>query len=259
VQHAVTDTQLIALISGYFLPFVRIAAALTVAPIFSARLVPARIRLVLAFGLTVVIAPLLPPAPLAQPLSSTGLLIIFQQMLIGLIIGAVLQMVFDAMVVAGQTAAMSMGLGFAFMIDSQRGVSVPVLSQFFLVMTTLVFLAIDGHLAFIQLLADSFVMIPVGEVGILREGIWATVLWGSKLFAGAMLVALPAVAALLVVNFSFGVMSRAAPTLNLFAVGFPITLTIGFVIIMWSLPGLQTATLTMTADAFRFLGELLAG
>ncbi|NNF67598.1 MAG: flagellar biosynthetic protein FliR [Gammaproteobacteria bacterium] len=254
-----TDTQIIAWLSAYFLPFTRIAAALMVGPVFSARLVPARIRLVLALGLTVVIAPLLPAAPVDDLFSSTTLLIIFQQVLIGLIIGAVLQMVFDAMVVAGQTAAMSMGLGFAFMIDSQRGVSVPVLSQFFLVLTTLVFLAIDGHLALIQLLADSFITMPVGETGIFTDGIWATVMWGSKLFAGAMLVALPAVAALLVVNLSFGVMSRAAPTLNLFAVGFPITLTIGFVIIMWSLPNLQTATLSMTADAFRFLVELLGG
>ena len=157
-----TDTQIIAWISGYLLPFVRIAAALAVAPVFSARLVPPRIRLLLAFGLTVVIAPLLPPVPVADPFSSTTLLLVLQQFVIGLIIGAVLQMVFDAMVVAGQTAAMSMGLGFAFMIDSQRGVSVPVLSQFFLVMTTLVFLAIDGHLALIQLLADSFVLMPVG-------------------------------------------------------------------------------------------------
>lgn len=252
-----TDTQLIAYISSYFLPFVRIAATLTVAPVFSARLVPIKIRLMIALTLTIVIAPLLPPVPLVFPISADGILLIVQQFVIGMIMGSVLQMVFDAMVVAGQTAAMSMGLGFAFMIDSQRGVSVPVLSQFFLIMTTLVFLAIDGHLAIIQLLADSFVMMPIGDAGILKDGIWATVMWGSKLFAGAMLVALPAVAALMVVNFSFGVMSRAAPTLNLFAVGFPITLILGFVIILWALPGLQTATLTMTADAFRFLNELL--
>jgi len=254
-----TDTQIIGWISSYLLPFVRIAAALAVAPIFSARLVPARIRLLLALGLTIVIAPLLPPIPIAQPLSAAALLLVIQQFVIGLIIGAVLQMVFDAMVVAGQTAAMSMGLGFAFMIDSQRGVSVPVLSQFFLVMATLVFLAIDGHLAMINLLANSFIAMPVGDAGVLKDGLWATAMWGSQLFAGAMLVALPAVAALLVVNFSFGVMSRAAPTLNLFAVGFPVTLTLGFVIILWSLPGLQSAMLTMTANAFGFLNEMLTG
>ena len=254
-----TDTQIIAWISSYFLPFVRIAAALSVAPVFSARLVPARVRLLLAFGLTLVIAPLLPPVPVTDLMSATTLLLVMQQFVIGLIIGAILQMVFDAMVVAGQTAAMSMGLGFAFMIDSQRGVSVPVLSQFFLILSTLVFLAIDGHLALIDLLANSFVAMPVGDAGVLKDGLWAAAMWGSKLFAGAMLVALPAVAALLVVNFSFGVMSRAAPTLNLFAVGFPVTLTLGFVIILWSLPGLQSAMLTMTAEAFSFLDEFLAG
>ncbi len=254
-----TDTQIIGWLTAYFWPFVRIAAALAVAPVFSARLVPARIRLALALGLTAVIAPLVPPAAIADPVSAAGLLITCQQFLIGLIIGAVLQMVFDAMVVAGQTAAMSMGLGFAFMIDSQRGVSVPVLSQFFLVLTTLLFLAVDGHLALIGLLAESFVAMPVGDAGLLRDGLWGAAMWGSKLFAGAMLVALPAVAALLVVNFSFGVMSRAAPTLNLFAVGFPVTLTLGFVIVLWSLPGLQAAVLGLTEAAFAFLSQWLAG
>lgn len=255
----ITDTQIIAWLSGYLYPFIRIAAAVAVAPIFSARLVPARIRLLLAVGLTVAIVPLLPPSPVGDPVSATGLLIALQQFLIGLLIGVVLQMVFDAMVVAGQTAAMSMGLGFAFMIDSQRGVSVPVLSQFFLLLTTLVFLAIDGHLAFISLLVESFASLPVGEAGVLRDGLWGAAMWGSKLFAGAMLVALPAVAALLVVNFSFGVMSRAAPTLNLFAVGFPVTLTLGFVIVLWSLPGLQQAITGITAEAFTFLSQWLAG
>ena len=254
-----TDTQIIGWLTAYFWPFVRISAALFVAPVFSARLVPARVRLVLALGLTAVIAPLVPPATIADPISAAGLLITLQQFVIGLIIGAVLQMVFDAMVVAGQTAAMSMGLGFAFMIDSQRGVSVPVLSQFFLILTTLLFLAVDGHLALISLLVESFVAMPVGEAGLLRDGLWGAAMWGSKLFAGAMLVALPAVAALLVVNFSFGVMSRAAPTLNLFAVGFPVTLTLGFVIVLWSLPGLQSAVLGMTESAFSFLSEWLAG
>ncbi|MBT8145038.1 MAG: flagellar biosynthetic protein FliR, partial [Gammaproteobacteria bacterium] len=209
--------------------------------------------------LTVVIAPLVPAATIDDPVSAQGLLISMQQFLIGLVIGAVLQMVFDAMVVAGQTAAMSMGLGFAFMIDSQRGVSVPVLSQFFLVLTTLIFLAIDGHLALIMLLTESFNSLPVGEAGVLRDGLWGAAMWGSKLFAGAMLVALPAVAALLVVNFSFGVMSRAAPTLNLFAVGFPVTLTLGFVILLWSLPTLQQAVVGMTSEAFAFLSGWMAG
>lgn len=254
-----TDTEIVTWLGGYFWPFVRIAAAIMVAPVFSARLVPARIRLLVAVGLTAVIAPVVPPVPDVDPFSLAGVAITAQQFVIGLIIGAVLQMVFDAMVVAGQTAAMSMGLGFAFMIDSQRGVSVPVLSQFFLIMTTLVFLAIDGHLGLVRLLAESFMSMPVGDTGVLRDGLWGAVLWGSRLFAGAMLVALPAVAALLVVNFSFGVMSRAAPTLNLFAVGFPVTLTLGFVILLWSLPGLQAAIMGLTRDAFAYLSQWLAG
>lgn len=253
------DTQLLGLLGAYFWPFVRIASALAVAPIFSARLVPARVRLLLALALTIIVAPLLPPAPDVPPISAAGIAITMQQFIIGLIIGVVLQMVFDAMVIAGQTAAMTMGLGFAFMVDSQRGVSVPVLSQFFLIMTTLVFLSIDGHLALVALIADSFTLSPIGEPGPLRDGLIGAARWGSRMFAGAVLVALPAVAALLVVNFSFGVMSRAAPTLNLFAVGFPVSLTLGFVIIMESLPALQGAIVGMTSDAFSFLTRWLGG
>ncbi len=145
--------------------------------------------------------------------------------------GFTLQMIFDALVIAGQTIAMTMGLGFAMLVDPQRGVSVPVLSQFFLIIGILVFLSLDGHLATLSLLGQSFEMLPIGEM-LSRESVWAVVAWGGDMFAGAVRVALPAVVAILVVNIAFGVMSRAAPTLNLFAVGFPSALLLGFLILL---------------------------
>ena len=211
-------------------PFFRIAGLVMVAPVFGARLVPARIRIALAVGITLVLAPILPPGPALSPSLQTGFVVV-QELLLGVVMGFALQMIFDALVIAGQTIAMTMGLGFAMLVDPQRGVSVPVLSQFFLIIGILVFLSLDGHLATLSMLGQSFEMLPIGEM-LSRESVWAVVAWGGEMFAAAVRVALPAVVAILVVNIAFGVMSRAAPTLNLFAVGFPSALLLGFLILL---------------------------
>lgn len=234
-------------------PFFRIAGVVMVAPVFGARLVPMRVRMALAVAATVVMAPLI---PVGQPFDltlATGFTVL-QEISIGVAIGFCLQMMFDALIIAGQTIAMSMGLGLATMVDPQRGVSVPVVSQFFVVLGLLIFLALGGHLATLRLLADSFEMLPLGSpLG--AEGAWAIAAWGSQMFAGALRIALPAATALLIANIAFGVMSRAAPTLNLFAVGLPAGLLIGFLLLLLNIGHLSTllaqfleATLAMLAE-----------
>src|SRR5262245_31713367 len=111
-------------------PFFRIAGAFMVAPVFGARLVPMRVRLALTVAATGVIAPLL-PAPQPLELSFAAAAVVAQEVVIGIAMGFCLQTIFDALIVAGQTIAMGMGLGLATMIDPQRGISVPVVSQFF--------------------------------------------------------------------------------------------------------------------------------
>jgi flagellar biosynthetic protein FliR len=211
-------------------PFFRIAGVLMIAPVFGSRLVPLRVRLALAVGATFVLSPLL---PVTQPFDLTFAagLIVLQEVLVGVAMGFVLQMIFDALIIAGQTIAMGMGLGLATMIDPQRGISVPVVSQFFLIMGLLIFLSLGGHLATIRLISDSFTLLPLGRP-LSTDGVWMVVSWGGQMLAGAVRVALPAATALLVANIAFGVMSRAAPTLNLFAVGLPAGLLIGFVILL---------------------------
>ena len=252
----ISTAQILALVGSYLWPFARIAAAIMVAPVFNAHVVPKRVRLVLAVALTLVIAPATSPAAAPEPFSGPGLLLVAQEMLIGLAMGFVLQMIFDALVIAGQTIAMSMGLGFAFLLDSQRGVSVPVLSQMFVMLATLTFLALDGHLALIDAMASSFSTLPVGS-GLGRNGAWALVGFGTTLFAGALQVALPAAIALIVVNLAFGVMSRAAPTLNLFAVGFPVTMALGFVILLWTLPNVQASFVSLLSASFTLVHGLV--
>ena len=209
------------------------------APVFGARMVPVKVRLALALILSLMMAPMVAEGMVAvAPFSAEGLMISVQQILIGLAMGFTLQLVFAAIIVAAQSIAMSMGLGFANAVDPQNGVQVPVVAQYFLTLATLLFLALDGHLLLIQLLVDSFQSLPVGEAGLTRADFWALASWGGRMFAGAVAIALTAMASLLLVNLAFGVMSRAAPQLNIFGVGFPVTLTLGFVTLVFAVANL---------------------
>ena len=227
-----------------FWPFIRIAAMLSIAPIFGARFIPVRTRLLLALVLTGVVYPLLPPVPIVDPLSGAGVLLIAQQMMIGFAIGFSLQLVFAALSIAGQTIAMGMGLGFASMVDPQNGVNVPVIGQYYIVVATLLFLSLNGHLALIRIMVDSFESLPVGVTSLSREDFQSIAGWGTRLFSNAMMVALPVVITILLVNISFGVVSRAAPQLNIFGVGFPITLTLGFITLVIAIRNLLPQTST---------------
>jgi flagellar biosynthesis protein FliR len=254
-----TSQQLNVLLAAYLLPFVRVGAFLMVAPLYGAVFVPVRIRLVLALAITVLIAPLVPPIEVAQLLSLQTVVLIVQQMILGVACGFVLQLVFDAVGLGGQLLANAMGLSFAFNVDPQRGSSTPALGRFYMVIATLTFLTLDGHLRLIELLTGSFQSVPVDDLGLGSTGLWQLVALGSLLFTGAVKVALPGVTALLVVNVAFGVMSRAAPALNLFGVGFPLILLLGLVIVLLGLPAVQAASTALIADAFRGLDALLEG
>ncbi|MFN2308648.1 MAG: flagellar biosynthetic protein FliR [Gammaproteobacteria bacterium] len=255
-----TSTQIAAWLADFLWPLIRVAMVLAVAPIFGGRLVPARVRVLLAVLLTWMLLPVIPPVPAVDPLSAAGVLITAQQLLIGLVIGLMLQLVFVALMIAGQVVAMGMGLGFATMVDPQNGVHVPVIGQYYTTLAMLLFLAMDGHLLLISVLADSFHGMPVAVDGIARQSLLEVALWGSRMFAGGMLIAIPAVTALLLTNIAFGVITRSAPQINIFGVGFPMTLTLGFVIILYTVPALLPQFTALLEDAFGFLnGALQAG
>ena len=190
----------------------------------------------MAVLVTALITPSLPNMPSVEPMSAAGLLLSGQQVVIGFAMGFILQMVFGAIVIGGQTLSMTMGLGFAMAVDPQNGVQVPVLSQLYVILATLIFLAIDGHLILIQVLVDSFTLLPIGLSGWSNDFGINVVLWASQMFLTALLLVLPALTAILLVNVAFGVITRAAPQLNIFAVGFPVTITAGFVFITLSMP-----------------------
>lgn len=231
-------------------PFLRFGALLVAAPVFSSLMIPARLRALLALVLAAAVAPLLDVAPSVDPISLAGLILASQQVLIGITMGMVFQFVFMALTVAGEAIALSMGLGFASQLDPANGVQIPVVSSYFGILGTLLFLAFDGHLALLGVLADSFQSLPVGAGGIHREGMWALVTWITDTFAGAVMVALPALVALLVANLCFGVITRATPQLNLFAVGFPLTLILGLLAVLLTLPELAPQLSRLAGEGF---------
>jgi len=230
---------------------------LMAAPMFGARLMPAQIRVIYAISLAAVIAPLTASNQSLDALSGYAVVAIAQEILVGVTIGFLVQMVFDAIIVGSQMIAMSMGLGFAMMIDPQRGISVPVLSQFFVVVTTLLFLALDGHLSMISILVSSFSGIPSGGFVLPAQSLWSVAGWGSEMFSGALRIALPAAVALLIVNVAYGVISRAAPTLNLFSVGLPTTVLLGFLILQQSFANIGEGLNAMLTLTFSELQTIL--
>lgn len=257
---AITSIELNGWIGSLLWPFMRIGAMLMAAPVFGARLVPVRVRLALAMTLAWILSPMVyADLVVIDPLTAEGLMVGVQQVLIGLAMGFTLQMVFSAVVIAAQSMAMSMGLGFATAVDPQNGVQVPVIAQYYLTLATLIFLALGGHLLLIQVLVDSFQSLPVSLEGLSREGLWALVNWGGRMFAGAVLIALTAITSLLIINLAFGVMSRAAPQLNIFGVGFPVMMIAGFIVILLGLPGLTPQLTDLMQDAFELVGLLVAG
>lgn len=231
-----SSEQIYTLLQGWYWPFLRLSAMFMVAPILGASSFPRRARVLLAVTVAALIAPSLPAVKGVDPISISGVILGAEQALIGLAMGFILQTAFAALVMSGQALAMTMGLGFAMSVDPQNGVQVPVLSQFYMIIATLLFLAIDGHLLMIDALAHSFHLLPPGQLTQIDGLAMNIVRWGSQMFASALLIALPALTAVLLINVSFGVITRAAPQLNIFAVGFPVTISVGFIFIMLSMP-----------------------
>ncbi len=252
-----TEAQLSTWLAAFMWPLMRIGAMLAAAPVFNSRQTPTRLRVGLALVLTLVLVPVIPQPPVVDVFSPQAFLMAAQQILIGVTMGFILQMVFGALVFGGQTLAYSMGLGFASMMDPQNGVQVPVLAQFYVLLATLFFLVLNGHLILIDTLAQSFHTLPVAVDGLSRASIEQVVSWASRMFTVGLLIALPAIAALLLVNLGMGIVTRAAPQLNIFAIGFPITMLIGFVLLWITLPDVMGNFGEFLEEAFALIQRLL--
>jgi flagellar biosynthetic protein FliR len=230
-----STAQIDAWIVFYAFPMARILGLIATAPLWSTAGIPRQTRLILGLAITVALAPALPPMPNVQPASLAGLWILGQQMLIGISMGFAARIVFSAVDMAGTYIGFQMGLGFATFYDPLDGAQTPVLAEFIGLLSLLLFMALDGHLLYISTLAQSFHAIPVGPEA-LSPNSWRNLAeLGSKIFSAGLLLALPLIIALMITNVALGVLTKAAPQLNLFALGFPLTLMGGFIAIGLSL------------------------
>lgn len=249
-------TELTALIGAYLWPLFRVSAMVSAAPVFGTRSVPIKVKVMTALAITSVLVPIL-PVPEVDVFNPLSVLIIAQQILIGLIIGFTVQLVFSAVITGGQIVAMQMGLGFSLMVDPQNGAQSPVLSQFYILMVMLIYLSIDGHLVLVEVLAESFKTMPISAQGLIADDFMQVVRWGANIFAGGMAIALPAIASLLVVNVAFGIMTRSAPQLNIFAIGFPITMMLGFSLVMVTLPNIAPKSISLFSEVYHLIQSIL--
>lgn len=233
---SITSIQLNAWMAAFFFPFIRILALISSAPVLGARGSPMRVKVGFAFVVTVVVAPNVGNIPQVDPGSALGLMIVAQQVAIGLAMGMAMRVVFSAVEMAGHLIGLQMGLGFATFFDPQNSAQTPVMASFLGMLAILVFLTLNGHALMIEAVVQSFRELPILAQPLSFAGWKVLVNWGGQIFLAGVLLSLPVIAALLITNISIGIMTRAAPQLNIFAVGFPITLMAGFVVLSISLP-----------------------
>ena len=236
-------------------PMIRVSAFLLASPFFSLRAVSVRVRVLLAALLTLMVYPLV-DWPIIDPFSAPGLREVFNQVLIGAVMGMLLQIVNAALVGGGQAVSSAMGLGMANMVDPNMG-NVPVISQFFIVCSTLIFMGMGGHVLVISLVLESFKTLPIGQM-LAPDMLMAVLLqWSAMMFLGALLLSLPIMVSLLFVNIGVGVITRAAPALNIFAVGFPAMIFVGMVLLATSMTSIGYRIQWLWQQSFDVVGQAL--
>jgi flagellar biosynthetic protein FliR len=236
---SVTEAQLSAWYGAVFWPLARVLALFSVAPLLSHRAIPARIKVALALGIALVLMPNLAAPPLADVLSARGLALLAQNLVIGVIIGFTVRIVFAALEVAGEVIGLQTGLSFAGFFNPAMGVTQTAVSSFMSLLALLMFVAIDGHLMLIHALAESFRLFPLTGAVEFPLSFDRVARMGSDVFALGLTIALPFIAVMMVVNIVLGVLARVAPQLNIFAVGFPLTILVGLGTLFVFLPYIE--------------------
>ncbi len=253
----VTSAQLDAWILAFMFPLARILGMIATAPVFNNVALNARARLMCGLAITLALAPVLPPMPNIPAGSWQAGFILIQETMLGILMGFSIRIVFAAIDVAGELISMQMGLSFAVLYDPQTAGQTPVITNFIALITTLVFLASNGHLLTISLLAESYQLLPVSATPFAADSLQTLVTSGAVLFSFGLLMSMPIIAALLIANIGLGVLARVAPTLNLFAVGFVVTIISGLIILLLTLPYLGAALERLFELCFLNLGHFL--
>jgi flagellar biosynthetic protein FliR len=231
-----TSTELQTWIASILWPLTRILGLIAAAPIYGSNSVPISMKISLGIALTIIMAPILPALPAMDPMSLPGLLILVQQLLTGLAMGVAMRIVFSSVELAGELIGLTMGLGFATLFFPESQGRTLAISQFLSLLATMAFLSVNGHLVLLSALAESFITMPISAAPVHGAGFFQLANWGGKLFNAGVQLSLPIIAALLITSISLSILTRAAPQLNLYGIGFPLTLGVGFLMIYLVLP-----------------------
>jgi flagellar biosynthetic protein FliR len=237
---------------------VRIGAAFIAAPVFSSVQIPLPARIALTGAIGVLVVNVTKITPPEQVFSLMTFVAVASEALIGLAIGFVLQIAFSAPLVASEVISMSMGLGFANAVDPNSGSATPAIGQFLTMLLTLLFLAVDGHLVLVDLLVKSYEAMPPGQ-WLAADKLLGIAMFGGYAFLAGLLLALPVGFLLLCLNMIVGMLSRAAPALNLFAVGLPASLAVGVVAILLALPAMGDYMLVIIREGLDAMPALVFG
>ena len=249
--------EIVNLLQNFMWPFVRVSVVLLAAPLFGMEAVNVRVRIAIGFVLTWMIFPLI-EVPEIDPLSIFAIQFMLNEIIVGAMMGLTLQVVTAAIITSGQAVSSSMGLGMANMVDPNLG-NVPTLSQFFMVISMLIFLALGGHLVIISILVQSFTSLPIGAGLANTNAMQGFLVWSSQIFIGALSLVLPIILGLLMVNVCLGVISRASPSLNVFAVGFPALIPLGFGMVIITMGFIASRMESLWFAGFQVLNENLLG
>ncbi len=240
-----TSAELNTWIAALLWPLSRILGLIAAAPLFGNASVPVSVKVALSVMLAVIIAPVIPALPATDPMSMAGLLILVQEMLIGLGMGFSMRIAFAAIELAGEISSLTMGLGFATFFDPETKGRSSAISQFLALIATMAFLALNAHLVLLGALAESFLSLPIAATPMAIGAPYEVVNWGGQIFAAGLHLSLPIVAALLITNVALGILTRAAPQLNIFGIGFPVSLGVGLLAISIALPYLDMPIQTL--------------
>jgi len=244
----ISTDQLVTWVVAFMWPLSRILGLFSSSPLFSLSNFPMMARVGMGLAITILIAPVLPPHSIQDPFSFAGFASLFNQFIIGISIGFVLRIFFTAIEMTGNLIGMSMGMGFASFYDPQTQSQTQVISQFFSMVLILLFITTDLHLLVIESLVNSFYTIPFDQTSLNIKGFKDIAFLGAKVFSIGLQLSLPLVTALLITNLALGVLTKAAPQLNIFGIGFPITMAVGLTMIFVSLPYLITPFIKTLSD-----------
>ncbi|WP_130098763.1 flagellar biosynthetic protein FliR [Siccibacter turicensis] len=253
----VTSDQWLHWLSLYFWPLLRVLALISTAPILSERMIPKRVKIGLGIMITVIIAPNLPVTGVTI-FSPQGFWLAIQQILIGIALGFTMQFAFAAVRMAGEVIGLQMGLSFATFVDPASKLNMPVLARFMDMLAMLLFLTFNGHLWLISLLVDTFHTLPIGGEPMNSNAFLALTRAGGMIFINGLMLALPLITLLLTLNLALGMLNRMAPQLSVFVIGFPITLTVGILVMAAMMPLIAPFCEHLFSEIFDLLASLVS-